>query len=124
MADASSPRIEHISWGRIRVAGSGGSFKDVKLYPGGVREWDWNETGTRHQPGIQSADVKELLDHGARHVILSRGMHERLQVREETLQTLRERNVEVEVLETNDAVERYNNLAGDVPVGALIHSTC
>ena len=33
-----------------------GSGKDFKLYPGGGREWDWNETGTRHVPGIQPGD--------------------------------------------------------------------
>jgi hypothetical protein len=55
------PRITHLSWGRIEVEG-GRTFKDAKLWPGGVREWDWNETGTRHRPGVQPADVEELLD--------------------------------------------------------------
>lgn len=117
-----SPKIEDVSWGRVRVRGE--TFKDVKLYPGGAREWDWNETGTRHEPGIQPADVEELLARGARHVVLSRGMHERLQVREDTLSTLRDRGVSVDVLETNRAVARYNELSGSEAVGALIHSTC
>ncbi|MGH9762729.1 MAG: hypothetical protein ACREDR_38155 [Blastocatellia bacterium] len=47
-----SPRINHISWGRMEVEGIG-SGKDFKLYPGGGREWNWNETGTQHVPGIQ-----------------------------------------------------------------------
>ena len=29
----------------------------AKLYPGGARAWDWRETGTRHRPGIQPADI-------------------------------------------------------------------
>ena len=58
---ARSPRITHISWGRMEVDGLG-TGKDFKLYPGGGRAWDWNETGTRHVPGIQPADVAELLD--------------------------------------------------------------
>lgn len=120
----SSPKIESISWGRVRIAGREAPFKDVKLYPGGMREWDWNETGTRHEPGVQPADVEELLDHGAEHVVLSRGMHERLQVQQATLEQLRERGVEVDVLETSEAVERYNDLADGTRVGALIHSTC
>jgi hypothetical protein len=41
-----------------------GSGKDFKLYPGGGREWDWTETNTGHVPGIQPADVEELLEHG------------------------------------------------------------
>ena len=58
-----SPQITHVSWGRMEVEGVG-TGKDFKLYPGGGREWDWRETGTQHVPGIQPADVQELLDHG------------------------------------------------------------
>src|SRR2546423_15243758 len=67
---AASPTIVSVAWGRMEVAGLGVG-KDFKLYPGGGREWDWSETGTRHQPGIQPADVEELLTHGATIVVLS-----------------------------------------------------
>lgn len=118
-----SPRIEHLSWGRLELEGDV-SYKDAKLWPGGSREWDWNETGTSHVPGIQPADVQEVLEHGARTVILARGMNERLQVKPETLEMLEDRGISVEVLQTEEAVRRYNELAGTEPVGALIHSTC
>ncbi|MEX0601420.1 MAG: hypothetical protein WD021_09965 [Rhodothermales bacterium] len=36
----------------------------------------------------------------------------------------RDREIDVDVLETRQAVARYNELAAAVPVGALIHSTC
>ena len=65
-----SPRISTISWGRMEVEGLG-EGKDFKLWPGGGRTWDWNETGTRHDPGIQPADVEELLEHGSQVVVLS-----------------------------------------------------
>lgn len=123
-AAASSPRIAHLSWGRLQVEGHDDPFKDAKLYPGGAREWDWRETGTRHDPGIQPADVEELLEHGATTVVLSRGMHRRLRVRPETLEMLRERGVGSHVLPTEEAVRRYNELAGTEPVGGLFHSTC
>lgn len=121
---ARSPQITDISWGRTKVAGKSETFKDVKLYPGGAREWDWRETGTDHVPGIQPADVEELLEHGARTVILSKGFNERLQVKPETLQLLEQKGVTVQVLPTGQAVQRYNTLAEHEPVGALIHSTC
>lgn len=117
-----SPKVEHLSWGRLEVNGE--TFKDAKLYPGGAREWDWNETGTRHAPGIQPADVEELLERGAEHVVLSKGINERLQVKDETLELLRSSGVDVDVLQSEDAVERYNELVSAKPVGALIHSTC
>ena len=90
---ARSPRVTRLSWGRLDVEGEDGSFKDAKLFPGGAREWDWNETGTRHQPGIQPADVEELLEHGATVVVLSKGFHERLRVASEVLRELDDRGV-------------------------------
>ena len=119
-----APEIQDCRWGVIRVAGVG-TLKDAKLWPGGARAWDWNETGTQHVPGIQPADVTELLAHGATTIVLSQGMLGMLQVRPETLRGLEERQVRALVLPTPEAVEAYNRLVADgVPVGALIHSTC
>lgn len=120
-----SPRITHVSWGRLEVEGRDAAFKDAKLWPGGAREWDWNETGTQHRPGIQPADVSELLDHGAEAVVLSKGINERLQVKPETLAVLDDRGVSVDVLQTERAVDRYNALQGEgKAVAGLFHSTC
>ncbi len=118
----SSPRITSLSWGRIEIDRE--SFKDAKLYPGGGREWDWRETGTRHVPGIQPADVAELLDRGASVVVLSKGMQEQLQVCLETLEMLSSRNIPTHVLPTRDAARLYNDLSETQPVGGLFHSTC
>ena len=126
MADSNvprSPRITHISWGRMEVDGLG-LGKDFKLYPGGGREWDWSETGTRHVPGIQPADVLELLDRGSQVVILTRGMELVLRTCPETLALLRDRGIPVHVEETRAAVELYNKLAEEARVGGLFHSTC
>jgi hypothetical protein len=118
-----SPRISHLAWGRLEVEGQG-AFKDAKLYPGGARDWDWRETGTRHVPGIQPADVTELLERGADVVVLAQGMLERLQVCPETLDLLRNRGIPAHVLPTRDAVRLYNELAAGHRVGGLFHSTC
>lgn len=120
-----SPRITHVSWGTLEIEDGDQSFKDAKLYPGGGRAWDWNETGTSHTPGIQPADVEELLDHGANVVVLSRGMNKRLQVKPETLEMLDAADVDTHVLQTEKAVERYNELQDEgAAVGGLFHSTC
>jgi hypothetical protein len=118
-----APRIARLAWGQIEVDGHP-PFKDVKVFPGGAREWDWRETGTRHVPGIQPADVQELIDRGARAVVLSRGVWQRLQVCPETLDLLAGIGIEVEVLQTEAAVKRFNLLRETVPVGGLFHSTC
>ena len=122
-AKPDSPRISLLSSGRIEVEGHP-PFKDAKIFPGGAREWDWRETGTRHVPGIQPADVQELIEHGARTVVLSKGVWERLQVCPETLEVLSKNDIQVEVLQTEAAVERFNELRENIAVGGLFHSTC
>lgn len=118
-----SPRITRDSWGKLEVEGLG-TFKDAKLWPGGGREWNWRETGTNHRPGIQPADVEELVDHGAEVVILSKGRNGLLGIRQETMDLLAARGIEVKVLTTQKAIKAYNELAPAQKVGALIHSTC
>jgi hypothetical protein len=119
-----SPRIKHVSWGRLEVEGKPEPYKDAKLFPGGSREWNWRETRTSHKPGIQITDVRELLDHGAKVVVLSRGMAECLHVPRETLDFLKQRQITVHVLPTNEAAALYNKLAENEPVGGLFHTTC
>jgi hypothetical protein len=101
-----------------------GPGKDFKLYPGGGRAWNWNETGTQHEPGIQPADVMELIEHGSEVIVLSRGMALALQTCPETLELLKRRNIRVHIEETLGAVELYNKFAKNEAVGGLFHSTC
>lgn len=122
-ADKVSPEIDSIRWGQLTTANQN-SYKDAKLFPGGSREWDWNETGTHHIPGIQPVDVEELLEHGAETVVLSQGFNERLQVCQETREMLKEKDIEFYILQTEEAAQKYNALRKEKPVGALIHSTC
>lgn len=119
-----SPLIRYLSWGRMQVEGCDNA-KDFKLWPGGGRAWDWTETGLSHDPGIQVDDVRELVDHGARIVVLSQGMMEALKCQPDTLAWLERQDVRVEVLETRAAAQRYNDLAREgEAVGGLFHSTC
>lgn len=118
-----SPKILSHAWGKIEIEGFG-LFKDVKLYPGGAREWDWGETGTSHTPGVQLSDVEELLEYGAREVILTKGFLGRLNVPIKTVSALEARGVAVHISRTPKAIELYNQLREREAVGALIHSTC
>jgi hypothetical protein len=121
--EGKSPKITNVSWGRIQLE-DGQVFKDAKLYPGGGRGWDWRETGTGHSPGIMPADVVELLNRGAKVVVLSQGMYGRLQVAPETLSLLAERGIVTLVHRTEEAVQVYNRLRETELVGGLFHSTC
>jgi hypothetical protein len=122
-----SPRIVDDGWGHITIAGASGDLKlkDVKLWPGGARAWDWTETGTGHDAGVQPDDVRELVDQGASHVILSRGREQRLRVHPDTEALLRALGITYEVLPTDQAISRYEQLREQgTAVGALIHTTC
>lgn len=122
MADA-SPRIARDGWGRITVDGR--TYKDVVLWPGGAAAWDWTTTGTSHDGGVQAADVRALLDRAAVHVVLSTGRQQRLTIHDAVIALLAERGVAYDVLATDRAIARYEQLRAEgVAVGALIHTTC
>jgi hypothetical protein len=119
-----TPKITRCDWGKTELK-NGQTYKDVKIWPGGARAWDWNETGTSHQPGIQPADVEELLENGAEYIVLTRGFHKRLHTKAETVHLIKQKGLDYDILETGEAVERINELIDQgEAVGALIHSTC
>jgi len=100
-------------------------FKDCKVWPGGAAAWDWNDTGTQHEPGIQPADIEEILGKGVDVMILARGVFSRLGVCPETEELLRERGIEYHMLDTKEAVALYNDLVHQGRrVGGVFHSTC
>ena len=123
MMEMKSPKITKISWGNIEIDSSQ-VFKDVKLYPGGARAWNWNETGTRHSSGIQYSDVQELIENGAEEIILTKGVLGRLRVSQELVKQLETEGLKVHVLKTKAAVKLYDSLIKRKKIGALIHTTC
>ena len=120
-------RITHSSWGKTTIQHPDGSrheYEDVKVWPTGSRAWDWKEHNTHHVPGVQIADVEELLD-TASIIILSRGMDKVLQVPQATVDYVARHNKIVHVLRTQDAVTLFNKLStGGKRVAGLFHSTC
>lgn len=124
MSLPASPRILAVSWGKMEIEGLG-QGKDFKLWPGGGRAWDWNESGTGHVRGVQIGDVEELVARGAQVVVLTRGVLLRLRIPDKTREFLESRGVEVEIAATKKGVELYNSyVEKGVAVGGLFHSTC
>ena len=119
-----SPRVVADGWGYLEIEGLG-RLRDAKLWPGGGREWDWRETGTAHQPGIQPEDVAELLEHDPDLVVLGCGRQSRLGVCPETAALLQHRGVETLCDETAAALSAYQTMAADGRrVAGLFHTTC
>ena len=119
--------ITHISWGQIEVTlnGKKHTFKDCKVWTHGAKEWNWSLTGTHHQPGIQPADIAEIVAQGIEIMILSRGMELRLHTCPETEEMLRLQGITYYIEETKQAVALFNQLAQQGKrVGGIFHSTC
>ncbi len=127
MHDTQPPLITRLSWGHMEVTFQGEvhRFRDGKIWPGGARAWNWQETGTHHQPGIQISDIEDILACGVEVLILGCGRLRALGVCPETEALLRQRGVVYHVEETSRAVERYNQLARQgIRVGGVFHTTC
>jgi len=119
--------ITGLSWGNIEVsiAGEKHHFKDCKVWPGGARSWDWGETGTQHSPGIQMADIEEILAHDIDELVLARGQLGHLGVSAETEEELRKRGVTYHIELTKKAIHLFNKLSKQGKrVGGVFHSTC
>ncbi len=118
-----SLQVVCLEWGEVELE-DGSIFKDVKIFPGGAREWKWTETGTHHQPGVQFEDVEELLENKAETVVFTTGVLGRLNVPDELVVRLETSGIKVHVAKTRKAVQIYNQLCNVELVGILIHSTC
>ena len=119
--------ITDLSWGKMEVSIDGDKqvFKDCKVWPGGAREWRWAETGTHHDPGIQLADIEEILAHNLEAVVFGCGQLGRLKVSAEIETMLRERSISYHAEKTGKAVALFINLTRQGKrVGGLFHSTC
>ena len=119
--------ITNLAWGQmeVRLNGEVRRFKDCKIWPGGAREWRWEETGTHHDPGIQPADIEDVLTHDVEAIVMGRGQLGRLNVSAETETMLRERGISYHIEKTKKAVALFNDLARQGKrVGGVFHSTC
>ena len=120
-------RITDLAWGQIEVATEGNvqRFKDCKIWPGGAREWRWEETGTHHNPGIQPADLEDVLKKDVDVIVLGSGQLGRLKISPETEMLLHDRGIPYHLVNTEKAVQLFNALTQQGKrVGGLFHSTC
>jgi hypothetical protein len=118
--------ITNLSWGKMEVSigREKQRFKDCKIWPEGARAWNWDETGTEHNPGVQPADIEEILQ-GVDVMILACGVFGRLGVCAETETLLRERGISYYIENTKQAVALFNDLVKQGKrVGGVFHSTC
>ena len=119
--------ITHLSWGKMEIdlGGKTYRFKDCKIWPEQAVAWDWTLTGTDHEPGIQPADIEEILAQGINVLVLSLGMELKMQVCPETEDLLKSRGIEYHKANTKKAVALFNRFFTEGRrVGGIFHSTC
>ncbi|HLP19871.1 MAG TPA: MTH938/NDUFAF3 family protein [Chitinophagales bacterium] len=116
--------IRSAEWSAIEFSDS--TFKDVLATWNGHLYWDWSVTDTHHSPGIQISDISQILELARLDLlILSTGYNNKLQISENTIDFLKNENIEYIILNTKEAVRLYNlELLKGTKVGAIIHSTC
>jgi hypothetical protein len=112
------PRLEDYSFGRV-VADGEEQTCDLIVLPGRVVPNWWRKDG--HSLAID--DLRDVLDELPPRLVLGCGAHGRLRPDPAVIEELRRRGVEVEVLETGDAVRRYNEL-DERRTAAALHLTC
>lgn len=112
------PEIQEYRFGHIVIDGREHT-RDVIILPGRVVGNWWRKEGH----GLAIEDLREVLDEIPGHLILGTGAQAQMKPDPQTLETLKSRGVEVEILPTDEAVRRYRQLQ-PAQVAAALHLTC
>ena|SRR2546421_11658304 len=112
------PRIEGYRFGRIVVDGEE-QTRDVIVLPDRVVPNWWRADGHT----LVLSDLDEVLDELPAHLLVGTGAYGQMQPEAETLEQLRERGIDVEMLPTGEAVRRFGELDPHRTAAAL-HLTC
>jgi hypothetical protein len=111
-------RLENYSFGRLSVDGTEETRDVIVLPERVVRNW-WRRDGH----ALVLADLEAVLEELPARLIVGTGAHGRMKPDPATLANLRERGVEVDVLPTDEAVDRYASL-NPAETAAALHLTC
>jgi hypothetical protein len=112
------PEIEDYRFGRVTIDGHEETRDVIVLPERVVRGW-WRKEGH----GLVLEDLADVLDELPERLLLGTGAYGQLRPDPAALEALRSRGVDVEVLPTAEAVERYGRLDPRKTAAAL-HLTC
>jgi hypothetical protein len=112
------PRIEAYGFGQVTVDGRQETRDVIVLPERVVRGW-WREEGH----ALVLDDLGEVLDELPERLVIGTGAYGQMRPDPGTLENLRGRGIQVEVLPTGEAVARYGELDPQRTAAAL-HLTC
>ena len=111
-------RLEDYSFGRV-VADGEEQTRDLIILPDRVLPNWWRRDGH----SLVMEDLEEVVDELPERLVLGCGAEGRLRPDPAVIEALERRGVEVEVLPTDAAVRRYNQL-DERRAAAALHLTC
>lgn len=82
----------------------------------------WFDDHSHHT--IHDHESKKLLEGNPEVIIIGNGQSSVLEVPEEISKKIEKKGIELIVLDTPGAIERYNEISKTKKVNALIHTTC
>lgn len=117
--------INNLSWGSITVDNR--TYSQVLICGEEVEERDENKLeatfGTSHRLG--DWEIQKLLAGQPRAIIIGTGQEGVLRVRPEEAEALRKTGAELFLLNTPEAVKKYQELKSQgLKINALFHTTC
>ncbi len=112
-------KIESYAFGRIVVDGQAYNA-DLILLPDRILDGWWRQEGHVLHP----ADLDAVFDADPDVLIVGQGAYSRMSVADETARAVESAGIELIVLPTREAVERYNALPAGQRVAAALHLTC
>jgi hypothetical protein len=112
------PRLEDYSFGRVVVDGEEQTRDLIVLPERVVTNW-WRRVG--HSLAIE--DLSDVEDELPEKLVLGTGAYGRLRPPRAVIDELERRGIDVEVLQTGDAVRRYGEL-DERRTAAALHLTC
>lgn len=111
-------RLEDYSFGHVVADGEPHS-RDLIVLPGRVVGNWWRKDGH----SLVMDDLRDVVDELPERLVVGAGAHGRLRPDPAVIEELDRRGVEVEVLPTDEAVRRYNEL-DEHRAAAALHLTC
>jgi hypothetical protein len=112
------PRLEQYSFGRLIVDGREETGDVIVLPDRVVRNW-WRRDGH----SLVLDDLAEVMEDLPLRLVVGTGAEGRMRPDAQALDTLEQRGIEVEVLPTEQAVRRYQEL-NPAETAAALHLTC
>jgi hypothetical protein len=112
------PQIDDYRFGHIIIDGHEHTRDVIVLPERVVGNW-WRKDGH----SLVMEDLADVLDELPERLIVGNGAQGRLNPDPKALEELRDRGIEIEVLQTDEAVRRYSSLDA-ASTAAALHLTC